>query len=238
MRDSRLFAIVLVQVDLLYPALLPESPWLTVWTPTTLRLLPEVNPESEGSSSQVRSSGATTTTGSFQRATSCDHGIGLTGSLHGRAQGNPGLRVQTASWQMQVTTVVLLSLRLDQYFQHPSVLDAERLSNGELLGLKRVKKSLHPYEAQIAQFFCSGSVAADSANHCVPIYDVLQVPDDDDVIILVMPLLREHYSPAFDTIGEAIEFFRQIFQVCWTGCVLPTNNDLEPRDFNSCTGIT
>ncbi|KAG9227555.1 hypothetical protein CCMSSC00406_0000799 [Pleurotus cornucopiae] len=89
---------------------------------------------------------------------------------------------------------------------------AERLSNGELLGLKRVKKSLHPYEAQIAQFFCSGSVATNSANHCVPIYDVLQVPDDDDAIILVMPLLREHYSPAFDTIGEAIEFFRQIFE--------------------------
>ncbi|KAF7422584.1 hypothetical protein PC9H_010740 [Pleurotus ostreatus] len=122
-----------------------------------------------------------------------------------------------------------LALRLDQYFQHPSVLDAERLSNGELLGLKRVKKSLHPYEAQIAQFFCSGSVATNSANHCVPIYDVLQVPDDDDAIILVMPLLREHYSPAFDTIGEAIEFFRQIFE----GLQFMHRNHVAHRDLAS-----
>ncbi|KAF4590879.1 hypothetical protein EYR40_009476 [Pleurotus pulmonarius] len=96
--------------------------------------------------------------------------------------------------------------------RHPSVLDAQRSSDGERLMLKRVKKSLHPYEAEIGQFFSSIDLATDSRNHCGPIYDVLQVPDDDNVIILVMPLLREYGSPAFDTIGEVVEFFHQIFE--------------------------
>ncbi|KAF4577159.1 hypothetical protein EYR36_005146 [Pleurotus pulmonarius] len=96
--------------------------------------------------------------------------------------------------------------------RHPSVLDAQRSSNGELLMLKRVKKALHPHEAEIGQFFSSNTIATDSRNHCVPIYDVLEVPDDDNLIILVMPLLRDHGSPAFDTIGEAVEFFRQVFE--------------------------
>ncbi|KAF4567528.1 hypothetical protein EYR40_006530 [Pleurotus pulmonarius] len=95
---------------------------------------------------------------------------------------------------------------------HPSVLDAERQSNGELLVLKRVRKSLHPHEAEIGQYFSTSSVASDKHNHCIPIYDVLQVPDNDDLVILVMPFLRPHDDPAFDTIGEAVEFFSQVFE--------------------------
>lgn len=95
---------------------------------------------------------------------------------------------------------------------HPSVLDAERLSNGEQLVLKLVMKSLHPHEAEIGQYFSMDSVASDKHNHCIPIYKVLQVPDDDDLVILVMPFLRPHDDPAFDTIGEAVEFFGQVFE--------------------------
>ncbi|KAF7422586.1 hypothetical protein PC9H_010742 [Pleurotus ostreatus] len=96
--------------------------------------------------------------------------------------------------------------------KHPSVLDAERESDGELLMLKRVQRTLHPHEAVIGQFFSSSPVVTDPSNHCIPIYEVLEVPDDKDVIILVMPLLRRHDSPTFDTVGEAIEFFRQVFE--------------------------
>jgi hypothetical protein len=39
------------------------------------------------------------------------------------------------------------------------------------------------------------------------------VADDDEKIILVMPLLREYYDPRFDTVGEVIEFFQQVFEV-------------------------
>ena len=47
----------------------------------------------------------------------------------------------------------------------------------------------------------------------MPIYDTFPVPDDDDIVIMVMPLLRTYTSPAFHTVGEAIEFFRQILEV-------------------------
>ncbi|KAJ8474870.1 hypothetical protein ONZ45_g15805 [Pleurotus djamor] len=90
--------------------------------------------------------------------------------------------------------------------------DTQRISDGELLVLKRVNKSRHPYEAEIGQFFSTGSLSKDPRNHCVPIYDVLQCPNDETTIILVMPMLKEWYRPAFDTIGEAVEFFRQIFE--------------------------
>jgi serine/threonine protein kinase len=46
----------------------------------------------------------------------------------------------------------------------------------------------------------------------VPILDVLQVPDDEDRLLIVMPLLRPHGDPRFDTVGEAVEFIRQIFE--------------------------
>jgi hypothetical protein len=57
-------------------------------------------------------------------------------------------------------------------------------------------------------------LTSDPLNHCVPIYDVLRLPDDDDKVILVMPLLRSWCEPEFETVGEGIHFFRQLFEVC------------------------
>ncbi|KAH9915864.1 hypothetical protein B0H21DRAFT_321145 [Amylocystis lapponica] len=53
---------------------------------------------------------------------------------------------------------------------------------------------------------------SDSRNHCVPLLNVLQDPQDDDVVLLVLPLLRKYNDPLLDTIGEAIEFLHQVFQ--------------------------
>ena len=52
-----------------------------------------------------------------------------------------------------------------------------------------------------------------SANHCVPVYDILPIPDEEDRIIIVMPLLKDYLRPAFETIGEAVECFQQLFEV-------------------------
>jgi hypothetical protein len=97
--------------------------------------------------------------------------------------------------------------------QNPTLLDATRIVDGEFVFLKIVNKSVHPFEAEIGCFFSSEALANDPHNHCVPIYEVLQVPDDDEKIILVMPLLREYCDPRFDTVGEVVEFFRQVFEV-------------------------
>jgi len=81
------------------------------------------------------------------------------------------------------------------------------------VGLKRVSKSRHPYEVDIGEYFSSDSIAKDPRNHCIPILQTLSVPDDPDLIIIVMPLLREYDNPRFDTYGEAIECIRQLFEV-------------------------
>jgi serine/threonine protein kinase len=80
--------------------------------------------------------------------------------------------------------------------------------------MKFVKKDEHPYEVEIATFFSSRDLASDTKNHCIPIYDVLTVPDNPEMSILVMPLVRGFDSPPFQTIGEAVDFFGQFFEVC------------------------
>ncbi|KAI0363369.1 hypothetical protein BV20DRAFT_147088 [Pilatotrama ljubarskyi] len=92
------------------------------------------------------------------------------------------------------------------------VVDAVRLSDGEMVMLKKVRRSVHPYEVAIGQYFSSGQVASEPRNHCCPLYDVLQDPKDDDLQIIVMPLLRRYNNPSFETVGEAVEFFSQVFE--------------------------
>ena len=93
------------------------------------------------------------------------------------------------------------------------LLDATRLSDGKYVVLKLVKKSSHPFELEIGRFFASQPLADTSGNHCVPIYDILHAPDESETAIIVMPLLMDYMHPPFDTIGEAVECFRQLFEV-------------------------
>jgi hypothetical protein len=97
--------------------------------------------------------------------------------------------------------------------QHPSVMDAIRVSDGAPVALKRVNVKIHPHELDIARFFSTESMVKDQRNHCLPVLDVLQVPDEQDSILLVMNLVRPYHDPRFDTIGEAVECFRQLFEV-------------------------
>ena len=79
--------------------------------------------------------------------------------------------------------------------------------------LKRIDRRLHPHEIDIAQYFSSQTLVA-NANHCVPVYDVLIIPDEEDHAIIVMPLLQYYTVPPFATFGEAVECIRQLFEVC------------------------
>lgn len=92
-------------------------------------------------------------------------------------------------------------------------MDATRSSDKEIVLMKRINKAVHPYELEIAQYFSTEPISADPRNHCCPIYEVLQDPTDENTIIIVMPHLRRFINPAFQTIGEAVEFFRQVFEV-------------------------
>ena len=82
-----------------------------------------------------------------------------------------------------------------------------------MVTLKRIRRKDHPYEADIGLYFSSQALASQPANHCVHVYEVFTLDGEDDAMIMVMPLLRPYTDPSFDTIGEAMECFRQLFEV-------------------------
>ena len=92
-------------------------------------------------------------------------------------------------------------------------MDAVRISDGEMLMLKSISRTKFPYEVEIATMFSSEPLKSDPKNHCIPIFEVLDVPNNEDKQILVMPLLRAYDSPRFQSVGEAMEFIRQMFEV-------------------------
>lgn len=78
--------------------------------------------------------------------------------------------------------------------------------------LKSVLQCDHPFEVDITRYLTSEPLRLDPMNHCVPILDVLRIPDEERDI-MIMPLLRRYSDPSFKTFGEAVECFRQLFEV-------------------------
>lgn len=97
--------------------------------------------------------------------------------------------------------------------QFGHIIDAVRLSDGEMVVLKRISSKSHPYEKEISLMFSAEPLRSNPSNHAVPILDVFDVPETPESYILVMPLLRTFYEPHFTTVGEAIEFCRQALEV-------------------------
>ncbi|KAI0796158.1 kinase-like domain-containing protein [Abortiporus biennis] len=93
-----------------------------------------------------------------------------------------------------------------------ALMDATRISTDELVMLKRVSQKVHPHEVDLTRYFSEEPIRSDPRNHCIQLVEVLDVPDNPDLKIMVLPLLRKYNSPSFETIGEALEFFRQIFE--------------------------
>ncbi|KAI0709591.1 hypothetical protein C8T65DRAFT_739950 [Cerioporus squamosus] len=98
------------------------------------------------------------------------------------------------------------------YLKRPSLIDAVRVKDGEMVVFKRVSKSVHPYEVEIGRFLTSPPLSDNPRNHCCRILEVLQDPRNPDIQIIVMPFLRSYNQPKFATVGEAVEFFRQAFE--------------------------
>ncbi|KAN0091510.1 Protein kinase-like domain containing protein [Tylopilus felleus] len=96
--------------------------------------------------------------------------------------------------------------------KYGQVIDATRTSDGNVVTLKRLRQGEHPYEADIALSFSSQVLVSRPENHCVPVYEVFALDGENDTMVMVMPLLRPYNNPSFDTMGEAVECFRQLFE--------------------------
>lgn len=117
------------------------------------------------------------------------------------------------------------------------VIDATRVSDGSFVMLKRVKADSLS-ELEIIRVLSSEPLASDPRNHCNPLLDVLPLPDPQDGVLVVTHMLRPFDNPRFETIGEAVAFFSQIFVVRSS----PVHNLLDAvlivyRACNSCTNI-
>ncbi|KAF8215893.1 kinase-like domain-containing protein [Mycena galopus ATCC 62051] len=112
--------------------------------------------------------------------------------------------------------------------QRTCVMDAVRISDGKLVMLKQISKKTHPFELEIGRFFSSQPRAADPRNHCIPLLDVLQDPKHKDIQIIVMPRMVDMGQPKFDTVGEVVDCFRQIFE----GLQFMHENYVAHRDCN------
>lgn len=67
---------------------------------------------------------------------------------------------------------------------------------------------------EIGRYLTTSPLYDDPTNHCIPYLEVLQDPHAANIELVVMPLLRAYNDPPFDTVGEAVEFFHQAFEVC------------------------
>lgn len=94
-----------------------------------------------------------------------------------------------------------------------TVIDAVQVSTGRHVVLKRISKRAHPDEIRILKYFSDTELSKDSRNHCPPLIATLAHPSDKDIDIYVMPLLRQYDDPPFDTVGEAVDFLRQVLEV-------------------------
>lgn len=96
-------------------------------------------------------------------------------------------------------------------------MDATRISDGCVVVIKRVIPADNFEETEIVQYLNGERSRSDARNNAVPALDVLEVPQterDGPCSLLVMPLLRPFDDPWFETYGEAVAFFTQMFNVC------------------------
>ena len=77
--------------------------------------------------------------------------------------------------------------------------------------LKMLPEGEGPDELRSNRMFSSELLASNPRNHCAPLLDVIQLPNDPP--IMVHSLLGQYFDPPFHTYGEFVAFFGQICEV-------------------------
>lgn len=74
--------------------------------------------------------------------------------------------------------------------QTGQVIDAVRKSDGELVALKKIRKSIHPHEVEIGRYLSSPPLSEDFRNHCCPVYATLYPPENQDLVMQGMQFMH------------------------------------------------
>ncbi|KAG5728235.1 hypothetical protein E4T56_gene19050 [Termitomyces sp. T112] len=98
----------------------------------------------------------------------------------------------------------------DGVFPRSTVLDATR-SDGTLVMIKAIHRTRSPDEIPVGKLLSSEGLVS-PRNHCIPYLEIIDPPEGSDEAFVVLPLLVPTELAPFETIGEAVEFFRQIFE--------------------------
>jgi hypothetical protein len=91
-------------------------------------------------------------------------------------------------------------------------MDGTRIHDNKQVMFKKVLPEEGPHELYIMSLFSSSSLRDDPSNHCIPMLDVVDLPQNGGKL-MVMPFLRPFNNPHFQTYGEFIAFFMQICEV-------------------------
>jgi serine/threonine protein kinase len=92
------------------------------------------------------------------------------------------------------------------------VIDATSHRDNRPVLLKKLSRLHRPQEVNIMAMFARMKGSERSRNHCVPVLQALHDPQDPDITLVAMPLLRPYDNPPLETVGEVVELLRQIFE--------------------------
>jgi hypothetical protein len=90
-------------------------------------------------------------------------------------------------------------------------MDGRSTKDGSCVVIKRVFKNQN--EVDMTSYLCSPGLRSDPRNHCIPLLASIKVPGSPNEVLLVMPLFQDHQIPPVETVGDFIDFTRQLLEV-------------------------
>jgi hypothetical protein len=103
-------------------------------------------------------------------------------------------------------------------------MDGRTTANGAFVVIQLVTDQR---EVDIISLLSSNELRSDPRNHCVPILDIIPVPEDPDTTLIVKPLTQDFWRPPLETVDEFVEFLDQVLEVRVKDMRTPQNPGLH-----------